>query len=48
MEQMREQAARVGTRIIDDLVVSVDLSKRPFQLVLARISHKSQVHRGSE
>jgi thioredoxin reductase (NADPH) len=27
MEQMREQAARVGARIVDDIVVSVDLSK---------------------
>src|SRR5271168_4006733 len=32
MEQMREQAARVGVRIVDDIVVSVDLSRRPFQL----------------
>src|ERR1700678_2565703 len=34
MEQMREQAARVGVRIVEDMVVSVDLSRRPFQLVL--------------
>jgi thioredoxin reductase (NADPH) len=30
MEQMRAQAANVGTRIFDDVIVSVDLSKRPF------------------
>jgi thioredoxin reductase (NADPH) len=36
MEQMREQAARVGARIVDDIVVSVDLSRRPFQLALDR------------
>jgi thioredoxin reductase (NADPH) len=34
MEQMREQAARVGARIVDDIVVSVDLSRRPFHLAL--------------
>jgi thioredoxin reductase len=34
MEQMREQAARVGVRIVEDIVVSVDLSRRPFQLAL--------------
>ncbi len=30
MEQMRAQAEHVGTRIIHDTVVSVDLSRRPF------------------
>jgi thioredoxin reductase (NADPH) len=30
MEQMVEQARNVGTEIIDDLIVDVDLSKRPF------------------
>lgn len=30
MEQMEEQAAKVGTEIINDVIVSVDLSKRPF------------------
>jgi thioredoxin reductase (NADPH) len=34
MEQMRKQAARVGVCIVDDIVVSVDLSRRPFQLAL--------------
>jgi thioredoxin reductase (NADPH) len=34
MEQMREQAARVGVRIVEDIVVRVDLSRRPFQLAL--------------
>jgi len=32
MDQMRDQAAHVGTEIIDDLVVSADLSTRPFRL----------------
>ncbi len=30
MEQMREQAAKVGTRMVSDVIVSVDFSKRPF------------------
>jgi thioredoxin reductase (NADPH) len=30
MEQMDLQAAKVGTRMIEDIVVSVDLSRRPF------------------
>jgi thioredoxin reductase (NADPH) len=30
MEQMRAQAEKVGTKVISDLVVKVDLSKRPF------------------
>ena len=34
MERMREQAERVGTRIVDDIVVSVDLLRRPFEIVL--------------
>jgi thioredoxin reductase (NADPH) len=33
MEQMEGQAAKVGTRIIRDTIVSVDLSRRPFKLV---------------
>jgi thioredoxin reductase (NADPH) len=32
MEQMRAQAAHVGTEVINDIVVSADLSKRPFRL----------------
>ncbi|MFI4935460.1 MAG: thioredoxin-disulfide reductase [Caulobacterales bacterium] len=32
MEQMREQATHVGTEVIDDIVVSADLSRRPFKL----------------
>lgn len=32
MEQMRAQAAHVGTRIISDHVASLDLSRRPFAL----------------
>jgi thioredoxin reductase (NADPH) len=30
MDQMREQAAHVGARLMDDIVTSVDLSSRPF------------------
>jgi len=30
MEQMREQAVRVGTEIVSDLIASVDLGQRPF------------------
>jgi thioredoxin reductase (NADPH) len=32
MEQMREQAAHVGTEIVDDIVVAADLGQRPFRL----------------
>ena len=32
MEQMRAQAEHVGTECINDIVVSADLSKRPFRL----------------
>jgi len=34
MEQMRAQAAHVGTEIIEDIVVKADLSQRPFKLTL--------------
>src|SRR5271165_5933611 len=30
MEQMQQQAEHVGTQVILDMIVSVDLSKRPF------------------
>ncbi|MGY8993511.1 MAG: thioredoxin-disulfide reductase [Rhodospirillales bacterium] len=30
MEQMQAQAAHVGTRMFDDIIVSIDLSRRPF------------------
>ncbi len=30
MEQMRDQAAHVGTRLINDYITSVDFSRRPF------------------
>ena len=33
MEQMEAQARHVGTEIIDDMIASVDLSKRPFVAV---------------
>ena len=33
MGQMREQALHVGARMVNDHVVSVDLSRRPFRLV---------------
>src|SRR5580700_2365398 len=32
MDQMRDQAAHVGTEIVDDLVVAADLTQRPFRL----------------
>ena len=32
MEQMRAQAEHVGTRVIEDLVVAVDFSRRPFRM----------------
>lgn len=32
MEQMRTQAEHMGTRLVSDIVTSVDLSKRPFTL----------------
>lgn len=32
MEQMKTQAERQGTRMIDDMIVSVDLKRRPFRL----------------
>ncbi len=34
MEQMKAQAEHVGTEIIEDIVVSCDLSQRPFRLKL--------------
>jgi len=33
MEQMQSQAEHVGTRVVHDTIVSVDLAKRPFTLV---------------
>ncbi|HAK63453.1 MAG TPA: thioredoxin-disulfide reductase, partial [Alphaproteobacteria bacterium] len=30
MEQMRDQAAHVGARLINDFIASVDFSSRPF------------------
>jgi thioredoxin reductase (NADPH) len=33
MEQMVKQAEHVGTRLISDIIVSVDLSKRPFTCI---------------
>jgi|TARA_B110000438_G_scaffold128958_1_gene125253 thioredoxin reductase (NADPH) len=33
MEQMKEQAEKVGTKIIMDTIIDVDLSKRPFTLI---------------
>ena len=34
MEQMREQAAHVGTRMISDTVVEADIRRQPFRLTL--------------
>ncbi len=33
MDQMRDQAAAVGTKMINDLIVDVDLARRPFRCV---------------
>jgi len=33
MEQMQKQAEHVGTRIVSDMIVSADLSRRPFTCV---------------
>ena len=33
MEQMQKQAEHVGTRIINDIIMSVDFSRRPFRCV---------------
>jgi thioredoxin reductase (NADPH) len=33
MEQMKAQAEHVGTRIVNDLIVEVDLERRPFRLI---------------
>ena len=33
MEQMKEQAISVGTNIIFDTIINVDLSKKPYQLI---------------
>src|SRR5580698_9113615 len=32
MDQMRAQAEHVGTEVVNDIVVSADLSERPFRL----------------
>ncbi|MFQ3623484.1 MAG: thioredoxin-disulfide reductase [Acetobacteraceae bacterium] len=31
MEQMRKQAEHVGTRVIEDIITAIDLSRRPFR-----------------
>src|ERR1700689_3373100 len=33
MDQLRAQAEHVGAEIVDDIVVSADLSRRPFRIV---------------
>src|SRR5688500_6413659 len=33
MEQMREQAENVGTRIVHDMIAEADLLQRPFRLI---------------
>jgi len=33
MDQMQAQAAHVGTRIVQDMIASVDLARRPFTLI---------------
>ena len=32
MDQMQAQAAHVGTKFVQDMIASVDLSRRPFKL----------------
>src|SRR6201997_2191384 len=32
MEQMRTQAEHVGTEVVNDIVISADLSERPFKI----------------
>ena len=32
MEQMKAQAEHVGTKIVSDIIVNVDMDKRPFEL----------------
>jgi len=32
MEQMEKQAAHVGTKIVTDLVIKLELAQRPFRL----------------
>jgi thioredoxin reductase (NADPH) len=32
MEQMRDQAAHVGTEVVNDIVIAADLSQRPFRV----------------
>ncbi len=34
MEQMRAQAEHVGTRVVNDIAVAVDVSRRPFHIAL--------------
>src|ERR1700755_2395409 len=34
MDQMKAQAAHVGTEFVEDIVTSADLSQRPFRLTL--------------
>ena len=33
MDQMQEQARRLGTNFVQDIIASVDLAKRPFTLI---------------
>ena len=33
MDQMQAQAAHLGTKFVQDMIASVDLSRRPFKLV---------------
>jgi thioredoxin reductase (NADPH) len=42
MERMRGQAARVGTELVDDDVVSVDLASRPFTVKTAEQSWRTR------
>jgi thioredoxin reductase (NADPH) len=45
VDKMRKQALRFGTKIVDDNIVKVDFSKRPFEVYLSE-SASSNVYRG--
>ena len=45
MEQMQKQAAHVGTRIVTDLVVKLELAQRPFRLDLRQRRRLSRGNR---
>src|ERR1700742_639220 len=42
MDQMREQALRFGTELVEDDVTAVDFSKRPFTLTVGDEAYKGR------